>query len=58
MEFLEGEEVDVVCGVDGLRDAEDVVGDGEAAAELGGVLDVVDEEGGLVEHADGFGDDF
>lgn len=57
LELLEGEEVDVVCGVDGLRHTKDVVGDGEAAAEFRRVLDVVDEERRLVEHADCLGDD-
>jgi hypothetical protein len=41
---LEGEEVDVVCGVDGLGSAEDVVGDGDAAAEDRVVFDIVDSE--------------
>ena len=49
-QFLEGLEVDVVGAVDGLRGAEDGVGDGDTAAEEGGVFDVVDEEGGGVEH--------
>lgn len=40
--FLEGKEVDVVCGVDGLSRAEDVVGDGDTAAENGVVFDIVD----------------
>ena len=34
--------VDVVGAVDGLRDAEDGVRDGDAAAQVRGVLDVVD----------------
>lgn len=42
LEFLLGPEVSEVGGVDCLRDAEDAVRDGEAAAELGGILDVVD----------------
>jgi hypothetical protein len=42
LDFLQGEEVDVIGGVDGLGGAEDVVGDGDAAAEDGGVFDVVD----------------
>lgn len=54
---MEGLEVDVVGGVDGLGGAEDGVGDGDAAAEEGVVFDVVDEEGGGVEHADDAGDD-
>lgn len=41
-ELLEGAEVDVVGGVYGLRDSEDGVCDGDAAAEDGGVFDVVD----------------
>lgn len=57
LDLLEGGEVDVVGRVDGLGDAEDVVGDGEATAQLGGVLDVVDEKRGLVQHADDPGND-
>ena len=56
-EFLEGLEVDVVCGVDGLGGAEDGVGDGDAPAQEGVVFDVVDEEGGGVEHSNYFCDD-
>lgn len=55
-ELVEGLEVDVICGIDGLGGAEDGVGDGDAAAEEGAVLDVVDEEGGRVKHADDAGD--
>lgn len=44
-EFLLGQEVGVVRGVDGLRDAEDMVGDGVAAAKARAVLDVVDSVG-------------
>jgi hypothetical protein len=44
LDFLQGEEIDVVGGVDSLGCAEDVVGDGDAAAEDGGVFDVVDSE--------------
>ena len=44
-EFLQRAEVDVVCGVYGLCDAEDGVCDGDAAAEEGGVFDVVDAGG-------------
>lgn len=40
--FLEGEEVDVVGGVDGLRSAEDIVRDGDSSSENGVVFDVVD----------------
>lgn len=47
-ELGEGGEVDVVCGVDRLGGAEDAVGDGDAAAEEGGVFDVVDAGGGVV----------
>lgn len=56
-EFVQGLEVDVVCGVDGLGGAEDGMGNGDAAAEEGAVFDVVDEEGGGVEHGDDAGDD-
>lgn len=42
LDFLEGEEVNVVGGVDGLRCAEDVMCDGDSAAEDGLVFDVVD----------------
>lgn len=55
-ELLQRGEVDVIRGIDGLGDAEDVVGDGEAAAQLGRVLDVVDQQRGLVEHAHDAGD--
>lgn len=37
-------EVGVVGGVDGLRDSEYAVRDGEPAPEFGGVFDVVDSE--------------
>lgn len=47
-ELLEGAEVDVVCGVDRLRDPEDGVCDRDAAAEEGGVFDVVDAGGGVL----------
>ena len=47
-ELVERAEVDVVCRVDGLRDAEDGVCDGDAAAEDGGVFDVVDAVARLV----------
>lgn len=48
LDFLQGEEVDVVGRVDRLGCAEDVVGDGDAATEDGGVFDVVDSENGLL----------
>ena len=38
--------VDVVGTVDGLRDAEDGVSDGDAAAQLRGIFDVVDAVNG------------
>lgn len=41
-EVGEGEEVDIVRAVYGLRDAEDGVCNRDAAAEDGGVFDVVD----------------
>jgi hypothetical protein len=41
-QLLQGEEVDVVCGVYCLGCAEDGVGDRVAAAEEGGIFDVVD----------------
>jgi hypothetical protein len=44
--LLQGEEVDVVCGIYGLGCTEDGVGDGVAAAEEGGVFDVVDAVAG------------
>jgi hypothetical protein len=49
LDFLQGEEVDIVGGVNGLGCAKDVVGDGDAATEHGGVFDVVDSvgDGGL-----------
>lgn len=47
LDFLQGEEVDVVGRVDRLGGAEDIVGDGDAATEDGGVFDVVDSENGL-----------
>jgi hypothetical protein len=40
-EFLQGAEVDIIRGVDGLGGAEDAMGYGNTAAEDGGVLDVV-----------------
>lgn len=57
LQFLEGDEIDVVCAVDGLGGAEDVVGDGDAATKLTAILNIVDEEGGSVEHSDYAGDD-
>ena len=48
LQFLQGQEVDVVGGVEGLGGAEDVVGYGDAAAEVGGVFYVVDSASGLV----------
>ena len=41
-ELLQGEEVDVVCAVDDLRDAEDVVRHGLAPPQQRGILHVVD----------------
>ena len=41
-ELLQGAEVDVIGRVDRLGSAEDAVGHGHAAAELGGVFYVVD----------------
>lgn len=41
-EIAEGKKVNVVCGIDGLRDAEDAVCDWDAAAEVRGVFYVVD----------------
>jgi hypothetical protein len=43
-EGLEGEKVDVICAVDSLGGAVDGVGDWDAAAEEGGVFDVVDTD--------------
>lgn len=40
-------EVGVVGGIDCLGDSEDAVCDGEAAAELGGVFNVVDSAGNV-----------
>ncbi|KAJ6440341.1 peroxisomal pex24-like protein [Purpureocillium lavendulum] len=57
LELLEADVAHVVCRVDGLGHAKDVVGDGEAATQLRRVLNVVDEERRLVEHADDAGDD-
>lgn len=42
LNFLQREEVHVICGVDCLRCSEDVVRDGDAAAEDGVVFDVID----------------
>jgi hypothetical protein len=42
LNFLEGEEVDIVGGVDGLGCAEDIVRDGDSAAEDRVVFDIVD----------------
>lgn len=50
-ELLQRGKIYVVRGIDGLGDAEDVVGDGKAAAQLGRILDVVDQQRGFVEHA-------
>lgn len=70
-DLLEGEEVDVVGGVDGLRGAEDGVRDREPAPQIGRVFHVVDstrlaggavigegdlQEGGGVEHANNLAD--
>lgn len=57
VQLLQGDKVDVVCRVDGLRDAKDVVRHGEPAAQLRRVLDVVDEQRRLVEHAHDARDD-
>jgi hypothetical protein len=43
----EGAEVNVVCGINRLRGAEDGVCDGDAAAEEGRVFYVVDAWGGI-----------
>lgn len=56
-QFLQGLEVDVVGGIDGLGGAEDAVGDWVASTEEGVVFDVVDEKRGGVEHGDYAGDD-
>jgi len=42
LHFLQREEGHVICGVDCLRCSEDVVRDGDAAAEDGVVFDVID----------------
>ena len=55
-DFLQGEEVNVVGRIDRLCDAEDAVCDGDAAAELGGIFDVVDEQGRGVQHCYDIGD--
>jgi len=47
-EGLEGEEVDVICAVDGLGGTVDGMGDGDATAEEGRIFDVVNTEYGLV----------
>lgn len=45
-EGLEGEEVDIICAIDGLSGAVDGMGDWNTAAEEGGVFDIVDTEQG------------
>lgn len=58
LQLLEGGKVNVVCRIDGLSDTKNVVGDGEATAQLGRILDIVNEERRLVEHADDASNDF
>ena len=54
--FLHGKEIDVVGGVDRQRCAVDVMRNRNAAAQFGIILDVVDEQRGVVQHLDQFAD--
>ena len=47
---MQSEKINVIGGIDGVRDAVDFVGDGNAPPQDGVVFDVVDHEGGIVEH--------